>query len=83
MHLNFSGQCLRFRKVYVSNWNGTSYTKQASIVLDIGEEVGAWRDLGLLSICLDPDFDTNGYIYLSYMVDRHHLFFFYSFLKVY
>ncbi|MEJ0101600.1 MAG: Ig-like domain-containing protein [Bacteroidota bacterium] len=62
-------------KVYVSKWNGTSYTKQATPVTDISDEVGDWRDFGLLSFCVDPDFETNGLVYLYYVVDRHHLLF--------
>lgn len=42
-------------------------------LLDISEEVGGWRDFGLLGVALDPDFLNNGYIYLLYVVDRHHL----------
>ena len=60
-------------KVWVSNWNGTQYVKQINTVLDISEEVGNWRDFGLLSLCLDPNYAQNGLIYLYYMVDRHHL----------
>ena len=29
--------------------------------------------MDLLGFALDPDFDTNGFIYLLYVVDRHHL----------
>jgi len=61
--------------IYISNWNGLAYVKQSSPVLNIEDEVGDWRDFGLLSICLDPDFDVNGFIYLYYVVDRHHLLF--------
>ena len=46
---------------------------QRQRVLDISEEVGSWRDHGLLGFALHPDFDTNGYIYLMYIVDRHYL----------
>ncbi|KAB7731741.1 PKD domain-containing protein [Rudanella paleaurantiibacter] len=60
-------------KIWVSNWNGSQYVKQTTPVLDISEEVGNWRDFGLLSVCLDPNFGTNGKIYLFYVVDRHHL----------
>ncbi len=62
-------------KVYVCNWNTTSqtYVKQSTVVLDISPEVGNWRDHGLLGFVLDPNFDVNGYIYLLYVVDRHHL----------
>lgn len=59
--------------VYVSNWNGTQYIKQATPVLDISDEVGDWRDFGYQSFCLDPDFETNGLVYMYYMVDREHL----------
>ena len=62
-------------KVFVCNWNnGTNtYDKQATAVIDISPEVGNWRDHGLLGFALDPNFDVNGLIYLSYVVDRHHL----------
>src|SRR5688572_27578031 len=43
------------------------------LVLDISEEVGAWHDHGLLGFALHPQFSQNGYIYLLYVVDRHHL----------
>ncbi|SHJ59615.1 Listeria/Bacterioides repeat-containing protein [Hymenobacter daecheongensis DSM 21074] len=46
---------------------------QKRLLLDIGPEVGAWEDHGLLGFALDPNFDTNGYLYLLYVVDRHHL----------
>ncbi|SDS24331.1 Por secretion system C-terminal sorting domain-containing protein [Formosa sp. Hel1_31_208] len=59
--------------VYVSNWNGSTYVKQATPVLDISDEVGDWRDFGFASFCLDPNFDTNGLVYMYYMVDREHL----------
>jgi len=60
-------------RVWVSVWNGTQYIKQPTAILDISPEVGNWRDFGLLSLCLDPNFATNGLIYLLYVVDRHHL----------
>ncbi|MGC4038461.1 MAG: Ig-like domain-containing protein [Chitinophagaceae bacterium] len=60
-------------KVYISKWDGTTYKKQTTPVLDISDEVGNWSDFGLLSICLDPDFESNNLIYLYYVVDRHHL----------
>ena len=61
-------------RVYVSNFDGTTYVKQNQPVLDISDEVGDWRDFGFLSFCLDPDFDINGLVYMFYVVDRHHLF---------
>lgn len=42
-------------------------------LVDISAEVGNWRDHGCLGFALDPDFNTNGHIYLLYAVDRHHL----------
>jgi glucose/arabinose dehydrogenase len=60
-------------RVFVSTWNGTTYTRQSTPVLDISDEVGNWRDFGLLSVCLDPNFSQNGLFYLFYVVDRHHL----------
>ena len=59
--------------VWCSNWNGLTYIKQATPTLDISEEVADWRDFGFESVALDPNFDTNGLIYLFYQVDRHHL----------
>ena len=48
-------------------------TKLADPVLDIHDEVGAWRDFGLLGLAIDPQFPVRPYIYLLYVVDRHHL----------
>ncbi len=45
-------------------------------VIDISEEVRNWRDFGLLGLALDPDFVNNGRVYLSYIVDYHHLAYF-------
>ncbi|WP_018613415.1 PQQ-dependent sugar dehydrogenase, partial [Segetibacter koreensis] len=44
-----------------------------SLLIDISEEVGNWNDFGLLGFALHPQFETNGYFYLLYVVDRHHL----------
>ncbi|MEM7659212.1 MAG: PQQ-dependent sugar dehydrogenase, partial [Bacteroidota bacterium] len=46
--------------------------KSASPLIDISEEVGDWRDFGLVGFALDPSFLSNGYIYLFYVVDRHY-----------
>lgn len=59
--------------LWVSNWNGATYVKQATVVLNLSEEVADWRDMGFQSVALDPNFDTNGLIYTFYQVDRHHL----------
>ena len=60
-------------KLWCSTWNGAMYVKQTTPTLDLSEEVGDWRDFGLQSVALDPNFDTNGLIYMFYQVDRHHL----------
>jgi len=62
-------------KIFVCTWNNTSqtYVKQSTPVLDISPEVGDWRDHGLLGFTIDPNFDSNGLIYLMYVVDRHYL----------
>ena len=52
---------------------GGNYKKQAQPVIDISDEVGGWRDFGLLGFALDPAFESNGRVYLLYVVDRHHL----------
>jgi glucose/arabinose dehydrogenase len=43
-------------------------------LIDISDEVGDWRDHGLLGFALDPNFANNGYFYLLYVVDRYALF---------
>ncbi len=60
--------------VYVCNRNAQGkYIKQTNPIVDISEEVGNWRDFGLLGFALDPQFQSNGRIYLYYVVDRHFL----------
>ena len=54
-------------------WIVENGVKSTNPLIDISEEVGNWRDFGLLGFALDPDFLVNGYIYLLYIVDRHHL----------
>ncbi|KAA5538626.1 PQQ-dependent sugar dehydrogenase, partial [Adhaeribacter rhizoryzae] len=46
---------------------------QRQVLLDIRDEVAGYWDMGLLGFALHPNFDTNGYFYLLYNVDRHHL----------
>ncbi len=45
-------------------------------VIDISEEVALWGDHAMIGAALHPDFHSNGYIYLYYVVDRHHLMYF-------
>ena len=54
-------------------WIVENGVKMATPLLDISDEVGGWRDFGLLGFALDPNFLSNGYFYLLYVVDRHHL----------
>ncbi|MEO5564812.1 MAG: PQQ-dependent sugar dehydrogenase [Chitinophagaceae bacterium] len=64
-------------KVFVLNRDGSgNYIKQATPVLNIVEEVGNYDAYGMLGLALDPNYSTNGLIYLLYVVDRHHLIFF-------
>lgn len=54
-------------------WIVENGQKLPTPLIDISEEVGNWVDHGLLGFALDPNFDSNGYFYLLYVVDRHHL----------
>jgi len=54
-------------------WEVTGSGKASTPLLDISEEVGNWRDFGMLGLALHPNFLTNGYIYVLYVVDYHHL----------
>ena len=40
-----------------------------STFIDINAEVNSYWDRGLMGIALDPDFENNGWVYLSYVVD--------------
>lgn len=61
-------------KVYVCNRDGSgNYIRQAQAVIDLSAEVGNYNDYGLTGFALDPDFATNGKIYLFYVVDRKFL----------
>lgn len=40
---------------------------------NIMQETGWYGDHGLLGFALDPDFLNNGYYYMYYIVDQHHL----------
>ena len=54
--------------VWVKGTAATNFTR----LLSLSEEVAQDGD-GLLGFALDPDFLANGYLYLLYVVDRHHL----------
>ena len=43
-------------------------------LIDLSDEVGFWSDHGMLGLALHPDFESNGWMYLMYVVDRYHLF---------
>jgi len=57
-------------RVHVVDTNGV---KLPAPLLDIREEVASYIDLGLLGFALDPDFRSNGYFYVLYVVDGHYL----------
>jgi glucose/arabinose dehydrogenase len=65
--------------MFVWEKGGRIYTvvngvKSSTPLLSISEEVGNWRDHGLVGFAVDPNFNASGgYIYLLYAVDRHHL----------
>lgn len=48
-------------------------TRSGTPVLDIHDEVGAWRDFGLLGLAVHPSFPSVPDVFLVYIVDRHHL----------
>ncbi len=54
-------------------WTVENGVKASAPLLDLSEEVGDWRDYGLLGFALDPHFLMNGYVYAAYAVDWHHL----------
>ena len=54
-------------------WIVENGVRQPQPFLDISDEVGGWRDYGLLGFALHPNFTANGYVYLLYVVDTHHL----------
>lgn len=54
-------------------WIVENGVRLAQPLIDLSAEVGGWRDHGLLGFTLDPNFLSNGKIYLMYAVDRHHL----------
>jgi hypothetical protein len=54
-------------------WIVENGVRLPSPLVDISAEVGNWRDHGCLGFALDPNFLSNGRIYLYYLVDRHHL----------
>jgi glucose/arabinose dehydrogenase len=55
-------------------WLIENGVRQAAPFLDISDEVGGWRDFGLLGFALHPNFEQNGYVYALYVVDRYYLF---------
>ncbi|MGQ0554222.1 MAG: PQQ-dependent sugar dehydrogenase [Planctomycetota bacterium] len=54
-------------------WRVVDGVKPALPFLNISEEVGNWGDHGLLGFALDPNYASNGYVYVLYAVDYHHL----------
>lgn len=54
-------------------WTVVNGVRDAAPLIDLREEVRNFGDYGLLGVALDPDFLSNGYIYLSYAVDYYHL----------
>jgi uncharacterized repeat protein (TIGR03806 family) len=42
----------------------------AKPALDLTDRIDAWNERGLLSVCFDPDFATNGWIYIYHSHNR-------------
>src|SRR5262245_14710005 len=59
----------RAGRVWLKDTNDSTFT----LLLNISEEVGDWGDHGCVGFAIHPDFQVNGYIYILYAVDRHHL----------
>ncbi len=66
-----------YGRAYVWEKGGKLYCRTLggtwNVILNIGDEVNTATDSGLKGFALHPNFLTNGYIYLLYDVDRHHL----------
>lgn len=56
-------------KIYMHDTLGNPFPQP---IIDIHERISNWKDHGLMSVALDPNFQTNGFIYLFYAVDLHH-----------
>lgn len=54
-------------------WIVENGVKLETPLVNLAEEVGAWGAMGMLGFALDPNFQSNGHVYLLYVVDRHHL----------
>ncbi|NND08017.1 MAG: T9SS type A sorting domain-containing protein [Saprospiraceae bacterium] len=64
--------------IYVWEQHGLIHSLKDGIkldtpLLDIQAEVSAAGEHGMLGMVLDPNFKNNGYLYVSYVVDPHHL----------
>lgn len=70
------GRFVAWAKEGVAWMVGPDGIASAEPLIDISEETGGWREHGLLGLVLDPNFQTNGHVYLLYAVDRHHLLYF-------
>jgi cysteine-rich repeat protein len=42
--------------------------------MDISAPVGGWRDFGLLGFALHPNFESNGFVYVLFVLDRYWFF---------
>ncbi|MEO0471069.1 MAG: PQQ-dependent sugar dehydrogenase [Bacteroidota bacterium] len=54
-------------------WIWEDEVKLSEPLIDLSEEVGNWQDHGLLGFTLHPNFLQNGFFFLLYAVDHHHL----------
>ena len=67
-----------FRNIYVAEKAGVLKVVRdggnVQTVLDISDRVNSFQDRGLIGLEVDPNFESNGYIYLSYTYDPPEVF---------
>src|SRR5262245_35550089 len=54
-------------------WRVVHDRRQDPPFLDLSQEVNSGFGKGMKGFVLDPAYETNGYVYAFYEVDRHHL----------
>jgi glucose/arabinose dehydrogenase len=56
-----------------SVWVVDAANPLTSRFIDLRDEVAAYSDHGMLGLALHPNFNANGYLYVLYVTERHHL----------
>lgn len=65
-------------RIYICDFSGKVWLHYNGEILeepiiDISEEVAGYGELGCLGFALHPGFAQNGFVYMLYVTDRHHL----------